>query len=77
MFKKGIYIIFGVPETSEFTKPPASYEFYGFSFRKSQERASKFGSILGRDQGLLFGSSGDGTELDWTCFKQLLNRFCV
>ena len=32
----------------EFTKPPGSYEFRGFSFRKNQEGASKFGSILGR-----------------------------
>ena len=49
MSKKGVYQIFGVPETSEFTKPPGSYEFCGFSFRKNEERASKFGSILGRD----------------------------
>ena len=26
--------MFGVPDTSEFTKPSGSYELYGFSFRK-------------------------------------------
>ena len=26
MSKKGVYKIFGVPDTSEFTKPPGSYE---------------------------------------------------
>ena len=51
---KGVYKIFGVPERSQFTtKPPGSYKFCGFSFRKNQERASKFGSILGLDQGLM------------------------
>ena len=62
-----------------FTKPPGSYEFCGFSFRKNQERASKFGSIWAvtgpPSPGFskqLFGSSREGTELDWTCFKQFL-----
>ena len=41
------------PGMSEFTKPPGSYEFCGFSVRKNQERASKFGSILGHDRGLV------------------------
>ena len=45
---------FGVPETSEFTKPP----------RKNQERASKFGLILGHDRGLVNNCSAD-----WTYFK--------
>ena len=50
MSKEGRVLNFGVPEKSEFTKPPGSYEFCGFSFRKNQERASKFGSILGHDR---------------------------
>ena len=47
----------GVPETSKFTKPPGSCEFCGFSYRKNQERASKFSSILGRDRGLIFSEN--------------------
>ena len=58
-------INFGVPETSEFTKPPGSYEFCGFSFGKNQEGASKFGSILGRDRGLVNNFSA-AAEWDWT-----------
>ena len=51
--------------TGEFTKPPGSHEFCGFSFRKTmQERASKFGSILGRDRGL--GSAAAGRAPNWT-----------
>ena len=56
-----------VPETSEFTKPPGSYEFCGFSFRKNQERASKFGSILGRDRGLVNNCpAAVGRAPNWT-----------
>ena len=47
------YWFFGVPETSEFTKPPGTYEFCGFAFQKNQEGASKFGSILGHGRGLV------------------------
>ena len=53
MCKKGGLLNFRFPETSEFTKPPGSCEFCGFSSRKNQERASKFGSILGRGRGLV------------------------
>ena len=67
MSKKGGLLIFGVPETSEFTKPPGWYEFYGFSFRNNQERASKFGSILGRDQGLVNNCSAAARRApNWT-----------
>ena len=31
MSKKGVYYVFGVPETSEFIKPPGSYECCGLS----------------------------------------------
>ena len=61
--------------------PRVRTNFVAFPFGKSQERASKFSSILGRDQGLfskqLFGSSREGTELDWTCFKQFLFFVCT
>ena len=54
-------------KTSEFTKPLGSYEFCGFSFRKSQERASKFGSILGHDWGLINNCSAiAGGAPNWT-----------
>ena len=67
MSQKGENKISGVPETSEFTKPPGSYEFCGFSFRKNQERASKFGSILGRDRGLANNCSAAARRApDWT-----------
>ena len=59
---KGVYWMFGVPETSEFTKPRGSYEFCGFSLRKNQERASKFGSILGRHRRLVNNPSGGGQQ---------------
>ena len=52
---------------SEFTKAPGSYEFCGFSFRKNQKRASKFGSILGRDRGLVSNcSAAAGRAPSWT-----------
>ena len=74
MSKQQGLIIFGVPETSEFTKPPASFEFCGFSFRKIQERASKFGSILGRDRGLVNNcSAAIGRARNWT--GRILNSF--
>ena len=64
---KGGYQIFSVPETCEFTKPPGSYEFCGFPFRKNQERASKIGSILGGDQGLVNTcSAAVGRAINWT-----------
>ena len=57
----------GVPETSEFTKPRVCTNFVAFSFRKSQERASKFSSILGRDPGLVNNcSAAAGRALNWT-----------
>ena len=59
--------MFGVPQTSEFTKRQRSCEFGGFSFRKNQERASKFGSILGRDRGLVNNcSAAAGRAPNWT-----------
>ena len=59
---------------SEFTKPPGSCEFCGFSFRKNQERASKFGSILGRGQGLVNNcSAAAGRAPNWT--GHTLNNF--
>ena len=48
------------PETSEFTKPPGSYEFCGFSFRTRKEPRSSAGFCQ------------EGTKLDWTYFKQFL-----
>ena len=35
---RGFTKFFCVPETSEFTKPPGSYEFCGFSFRKNNRK---------------------------------------
>ena len=61
--------MFGVPETSIFTEPPGSYEFCGSSFGnlKNQERASKFGWILGRDRGLVNNCSATaGRAPNWT-----------
>ena len=56
-----------VPETSEFTKPQGSYECWGFSERENQERASKFGSILGHDRGLVNNcSTAAGRAPNWT-----------
>ena len=64
---RGLTKFFCVPETGEFTKPPGSYEFCGFSFRKKQERAAKFGSILGRDRGLVDScSAAAGRAPNWT-----------
>ena len=41
--------------------------FVAFSFRKNQERASKFGSILGRDRGLINNcSAAAGRAPNWT-----------
>ena len=52
---------------SEFTEPPGSYEFRGFSFGRNQERASKFGSILGRDRGLVSNCpAAAGRAPNWT-----------
>ena len=59
--------MFGVPKTSEFTKPPGSYELCGFSYRKNQEKASKFGSILGCDRGSVNNcSAAAGGAPNWT-----------
>ena len=63
-------------ETSEFTKPPGSCEFCGFPFRKNQERASKFGSILGRDRGLVNNcSAAAGRAPNWTG-RALNSSYC-
>ena len=71
---KGVYSILGVPETSEFTKPPSTYEFCGFCFRNNQERASKFGSILDRDRGLVNNcSAAAGRAPNWN--GRALNYF--
>ena len=44
-----------------------SYEFCGFSYRKNQERASKFGSILGHDWGLVNNRSAAARRApNWT-----------
>ena len=67
--QKGVYKIFGVPETSEFTKPRVHTNFVAFPSenknRKEPRKSVRFGPRL-------FGSSREGTELDWTCFKQFL-----
>ena len=67
----GVYLIFGVPETSDFTKPPASYEFCGFCLERTRKESRirfDFGPRPGFSR-QLFGSSREGTELDWTCFN--------
>ena len=49
--------------------------FVVFSYRKNQERASKFGSILGRDRGLVNNcSAAAGRAPNWTghTLKQFL-----
>ena len=47
--------------------PPGSYEFCGSSYRKNQERASKFGSVFGRDRGLVNNcSAAAGRASNWT-----------
>ena len=75
---KGVYLNFGVPEMSEFTKPPGSYEFCGFSFREDQEKAVNFGSILGRDQGLVNNcSAAAGRAPNWTGHALISSYFRV
>ena len=73
--KKGVYSIFSVPETREFT-----YEFCVFSIwkepGKSLEVRFDFGPGLGFSK-QLFGSSREGTELDRTYFKQFLSYPCL
>ena len=75
MSRKGVYSTFGVPGTSEFTKPPGSYtnSVRLFLQKENQERASKFGSILGRDRGLVDNCSAMGARApSWT--GRTLNR---
>ena len=76
LFGVGLHI-FGVPETSGFTKPPRSYEFCSFSFRRTRKEprsSARFWAATGPVgfSKQLFGSSREGIKLDWTCFKQFL-----
>ena len=78
MSKQRGLLNFGVPETSEFTKPPGSYEFCVF-FRTLKESGKNlevrfdFGPRPGFSE-QLFGSSREGTKLDWTCLNS--SYFC-
>ena len=74
-----VYAVFSSLKQRGFTKfsvflkrvsllnPRACTNFVGFSFRKNQERASKFGSISGRDQGLVNNCSAAARRApNWT-----------
>ena len=62
-----------VPETSEFTKPPGSFEFVAFLLERATGKSLEFGSILGRDRGLVNNcSAAAGKAPNWT--KQFLRK---
>ena len=67
--------MFGVPETSEFTKPPGFVRILWLSFRKNQGNILEVRFDFGPRPGFskqLFGSSREGTELDRMFFKKFL-----
>ena len=60
--------------------PRVRTNFVAFPLERTARRSLKVRFDFGPRPGFskqLFGSSWEGTELDWTCFKQFLKTLCI